>query len=386
MNFELTEDQQMLVDTAAAFARKESPVERRRRLRDDEVGWDKAVWKQMGELGWLSIPFPESVGGYGGRFLDAALVIEQFGRTLVPEPYVPSVVLGGMAILHAGSTEQHRRWLTPLIAGDTSLALAYAERDSRFDVNRVTTTASKTDGGWKIDGEKVFVLNGHAADHIVVSARTSGAVTDPAGVSLFVVDADAMGLTRQSIKTLDGQRAAMLRFSGVEVAADARLGGDHDGARALEAVMDLGAAASCSEGVGIAQAVLDMTVEYLKTREQFGVKIGSFQVLQHAAVDMFIEVELCRSMALLAGIKADDEDLVDRATQISAAKVQLSDGGLAVVRQGIQLHGGVGCTDEHDIGLFFKRMQILSMLFGDSDYHLNRFGAQPSFTTGIEGT
>lgn len=383
MNFDLSDDQKMLVDTARSFAKKDSPVSRLRALRDDELGYDKKVWRQMGELGWLGILFPEDLGGFGGRFIDAAVVIEQFGTTLVPEPYIPAVILGGTTILAAGTAEQHERWLTGLIAGETTLALATAERDSRYLVHQVSTRAEKAGDGYAITGEKVFVLNGHAADHIVVSARTAGNAGDASGVSLFVVDRDTEGLSIQPVSTMDGQRAAILRFDNARVGADRLLGGEGEAVPVLEATMDRAAAAACAEGVGIVKTVLDMTVDYLKTREQFGTKIGVFQVLQHRAVDMFVEVETCRSMAILAGLTADSDDADERATSVSAAKVNLSRGGRAVTAQGIQLHGGIGCTDEHDVGLYFKRMQSLAMLFGDERFHVARFAASPSFTEGV---
>jgi alkylation response protein AidB-like acyl-CoA dehydrogenase len=385
MDFELSDDQKMLVDTAASFARKDSPVERMRRLRDDAIGYEPAVWRQMGELGWLGIPFPESMGGFGGRFIDVALVLEQFGTTLVPEPYIPSVVLAGMTLLRAGSEEQKARWLGPMIEGKTTLALAYAERASRYDVTAPATRAVATGGGYQLSGDKIFVLNGHNANSIVVSA----AVEDR-GVGLFVIDIDdstgaAPGLEIKPITTMDGQRAAMLSLSGVRVDGDAVLGEPGPvAAEVLDAVMDLGAAAACAEGLGIARAVHGMTVEYLQTREQFGVKIGAFQALQHRAVDMFIEVELCRSMMILAGLEADNPDAQQRRGAISAAKVQLDRGGRYVVRQGVQLHGGIGCTDEHDVSLYFKRMQVLGALFGDEAFHVDRFARLPAFDSGME--
>jgi alkylation response protein AidB-like acyl-CoA dehydrogenase len=377
MNFDLTDDQKMLVETAASFAKKESPVTRLRSLRQDPLGFSKKVWRQMGELGWLGILFPEDLGGFGGQFIDAALVLEQFGATLVPEPYISSVVLGGTTILAAGTAEQHKRWLVPLIAGEITLALATTEPGSRYDVGAVQTRAVRDGEGYRIDGEKVFVLGGHAADAIVVSARTE------AGVSLFVVDRETTGLTVQPVDTMDGHKAAMLRFEGVTIGADRLLGADGGAVPVLEATMDRAAAAACAEAVGITRTVLDMTVDYLKTREQFGVKIGVFQALQHRAVDMFVEVETCKSMAILAAMRADDPDPDGRAEAVSAAKVQLSRGGRFVTAQGIQLHGGIGCTDEHDVGLYFKRLQVLSMLFGDEELHVRRFAALPSFVEGV---
>lgn len=374
MDFQLSDDQKMLVETAASFAKKESPLGRLRRLRDDDVGYEPAMWRQMGEMGWLGILYPEDLGGFGGRFIDAALVLEQLGTTLVPEPFIPSVILGGMAILRAGDPAQHTRWLVPMIEGKTTLALAYAERQGRYDVTDVHTRAEPDADGYRLTGEKVFVLGGHAADALVVSAMT------PAGLSLFVIDRDGEGVETQPIKTMDGQRAAIVRLAGAAVPADRLLGQAGTAGPVLEEVLDMGAAAACAEGVGIVRAALDMTVEYLKTREQFGVRIGTFQALQHRAVDMFIEAELCRSMAIYAGLEIDNADPVVRQGAVSAAKVQLAEGGRFVVRQAVQLHGGVGCTDEHDIGLYFKRMHVLAALFGDDAHHTARFAALPSFT------
>jgi alkylation response protein AidB-like acyl-CoA dehydrogenase len=384
MNFDLSPDQKLLVDTVASFVRKESPVTRMRALRKDPMGYTREMWKQMGELGWLGIVFPESAGGLGGSFVDIALILEQLGTTLVPEPIVPSVVLAGGAIMRAGSDEQKTRWLEPLIAGDTTLALAHAERDSRFNVARVGLRAERDGEGYRLRGEKVFVLNGHAADALVVSARVSGEVADRDGLALFVVDRDMPGLHVTPVQTMDGRRAANVRFESAAVPADRRLDGDAAAASVLDEVMDLGAAAACAEGVGVMRTALQMTVDYLRTREQFGVKIGTFQALQHRAVDMFVETELCKSMSILAAIKAGDPDETERKAAISAAKVQLAVGGRFVTQQAIQLHGGIGVTDEHDIGLYFKRMHILNTLFGDEEFHLSRFASLPSFTRGTE--
>jgi alkylation response protein AidB-like acyl-CoA dehydrogenase len=383
MNFDLSQDQKLLVDTAAAFVRKESPVTRLRAMRQDPLGYSKQVWKQMGELGWLGILVPESLGGFGGAFVDAALVIEKLGTTLVPEPYVASVVLAGGMILAAGSEAQKKRWLEPLVSGDATYALAYAERESRFDPLRIATRAEKSGAGYRLSGEKVFVLNGHAADAIVVSARTSGSAGDREGVSAFVVDAKARGVTVRPIKTMDGHHAAMIAFDGAVVDADRLLGGDGGAGPALERAIDLGAAAACAEGVGIMQTVLAMTRDYLCTREQFGVRIGTFQALQHRCVDMFIETELARSASMMASIKVDDPDETERKSAISAAKAQLAVSGRFVTQQAIQLHGGIGVTDEHDAGLYFKRMHILSTLFGDEEHHLARFASLPTFTAGM---
>ncbi len=385
MDFDLSPDQKLLADTAASFVRKESPVTRMRALREDAVGWDRDFWKKMADLGWLGLAFPESAGGFGGSFVDVALVIEQLGVGLVPEPFVPSL-LAGMAILRAGSPLQHEKYLPALIAGDTSLALAWAERGGRFDPTWVECAASREGSDYVLRGEKVFVENGHAADHLVLSVRTSGGPGDAEGISLFVLPRDTEGLKVQSIQTMDGRRAAMLRLDGVRLSEENRLGEEGRAASLLDELVDLGAAAACAEGHGVMRTVLQMTVDYLRTREQFGVKIGTFQALQHRAVDMFVRTELARGTSLMASIRVADPDPVERRTAVSAAKVELAIGGRFVTQQAIQLHGGIGITDEHDVGLYFKRMHVLNTLFGDEEHHVARFSAQPSFTRGIETT
>jgi alkylation response protein AidB-like acyl-CoA dehydrogenase len=380
MDFSLTQDQKMIQETAASFVKKDSPVERMRRLREDGTGWEHAVWRQMGELGWLGLPLPEAVGGFGGSMIDAAILLEQFGTTLVPEPYVPSVVLAGMAVRHAGSAAQQSELLGPMIEGRTSLALAWAERQGRYDVFDVATRAEKRGDGYVLTGEKVWVLNGHAADELIVSARTSGDRRDAAGVSLFRVRADAKGLTRRTVPTMDGGRAAIVRLDGVE----AELLGDEGAATpVLELVLDKAAAAACAEGLGVVSRVLWMTVEYLRTRKQFGVPIGVFQALQHRAVDMFVQVELCKGTSILANARVDGASADERKRAVSAGLVQLAQGGFYVVAQGTQLHGGIGVTDEHDISLYFKRLRTLVAQHGDEQHHLARFMSLPSFTEGV---
>ena len=380
MDFELTAEQKMLAEQAASFAKKSSPVERFRKLRSTaerdvvEHGWENKVWKEMAGLGWLGLFFPESVGGMGMRFFDAALVIEKLGTTLVPEPVIASAIVAGTAVWKSASTAQAKKLLEPMIEGKTSLALAWTERAGRYDVRAVTTTAKKTANGFSLSGEKIFVENGHAADTLIVSAKTD------AGLALFAVGKDAKGLLLQQVKTMDGKAAAMVRLENVEVAADALLGEPGEKtAQALDAAIDLGAAAACAEGLGIARTVLDMTVAYLKTRKQFGVAIGTFQALQHKAVDMFVEVELLRSTMILAAIKADDENAEERKRAISIAKAQLAVSGKFVVQQAVQLHGGIGITDEHDVGLYFKRMNVLNASYGDEEHHLARYTSRAAW-------
>lgn len=379
MNFELTEDQKLLVETVQKFAKNDSPVSRLRRLRDSEQGWEKDVWKKMGELGWLGVMFPESAGGIGMSFVEAGLILEQLGTTLVPEPYIPLIV-AGVALGKAGSEEQQQRFLAPSLAGDESLAFAYTEAQSRHRPTDVQTRAKKSGGGYELTGKKRFVLNGHAANHIVVTARTGGGDRDADGISLFVVDPDMPGVRVQKLALMDGKKGALIELDGVQVGADRLLGAEGRAAPLIEHVMDYGAAAAVCEGAGIMQTVLWMTRDYLTQRKQFGVPIGTFQALQHRAVDMFVETELSKSAAILAMLKIEDADVVERQRAISAAKVQLAESGGFVGRQSIQLHGGIGVTDEHDVGLFFKRLHVLATLFGDEIHHTERFASLPSFT------
>jgi alkylation response protein AidB-like acyl-CoA dehydrogenase len=373
MNFDLSEEQQILVESVQRFVQEESGPERFRKLRESERGWEPEMWERMGEMGWLSVPFPEEHGGFGGRFVDLAVIIEQLGRGLVPEPIIASVVLAGGLISRLGSDAQVKQFLAPMIQGKKSLALAYTERQSRYDLADCLTTAEATSGGYVLKGQKTWVLNGHAADHIVVVARTAGGQLNAAGISLFILDAGTPGLFATSAAGMDGQRSALLDLDGVEVPSDRLLGTLGDAHPHLEWAVDRAAAAACAEGLGAVQELFERTVAYLKQREQFGVPIGSFQVLQHRAADMFSETELCRSMMILSAIQADSENAEERAAEISAAKRQLSESGWFVQSNAIQLFGGIGVTDEQDEGLFFKRLRVLQGLFGDADHHVDRF-------------
>jgi alkylation response protein AidB-like acyl-CoA dehydrogenase len=379
MNFDQTEEQQMIMDQVAKFVANESPVSRFRALRETERGWEPEMWAKMAEQGWLAIEIPEEQGGFGGNFVDVAIILEQLGRGLVPEPFIASVVLAAGILSDQASEAQREAFLTPMIEGKTSLAFAYAEKQSRYNLSDCLTKAEKSGDGWTLSGEKVWVLNGHAADQIIVAARTGGEQLDEAGLSLFVVDGDAKGLTRTRVPGMDGQRSAVLRFDGVEVGADRILGLPGDAFATIEKAIDRGAAAACAEGQGLVRELFERTVAYLKEREQFGVPIGSFQVLQHIASDMYSETELCSSAAILASIQADNPDAETRKAEISAAKLQLADGGWFVQKNAIQLFGGIGVTDEQDEGLFFKRLRVLHGLFGDADWHVARFQSLKGF-------
>jgi alkylation response protein AidB-like acyl-CoA dehydrogenase len=282
-------------------------------------------------------------------------------------------VLGGGLISRLGTEDQVERFLAPMIEGRTSLAFAYTERQSRYNAHDCLTTAELEGSTWTLRGQKIWVLNGHAADHLVVLARTAGSQLDAEGLSLFVVDSGTTGLQITRLNGMDGQRAAVVDLDGVQVEADRLLGAEGEALAHVEWALDRGAAAACAEGQGAIQELFDRTLAYLKEREQFGVPIGSFQALQHRCADMFAEVELCKGTAILAAIQADSDDEEERKAEISAAKHQLSRGGWYVQENAIQLLGGVGVTDEQDEGLFFKRLRVLYGLFGDSDHHIERF-------------
>jgi alkylation response protein AidB-like acyl-CoA dehydrogenase len=265
-----------------------------------------------------------------------------------------------------------------MIAGEATLALAYAERESRHDSTWIKTRAQKNGSGYTLDGEKLWVLSGDSADQLIVSARTAGEAGDKQGVSLFVVDKSAKGVEARALKTMDGRRAAHVTLRGVTVDTDALLGEAGASAELLEEVVDLGAAAACAEGAGILETVTQMTRDYLCDRVQFGAQIGTFQALQHRAVDMFIELQLSKAAMLLAALKID-APAEERKRAVSTAKVQLAQSGQFVTRQGIQLHGGIGVTDEHNVGLYFKRINVLNALFGDEEFHVQRYGRLPGF-------
>jgi pimeloyl-CoA dehydrogenase small subunit len=373
MDFALSEEQQLLKDSVERFVREEYEFEKRRKLAKSEEGFSRAHWKRMAELGWLGAGLPEEFGGIGGGAVERMIVMEQIGRGLVLEPYLATAVLGAGLLLEAGSPEQKRALLPKLAAGELLLAFGHAERQARFDLHDVTTRAEKAGPGWRLSGEKSVVLHAAAADKLIVSARTSGERRARDGIGLFVVDRAAKGLTRRDYPTVDGLRASEVAFDGVE--AEAALGEPGKGLPVVERVVEQAVAALCAEAVGAMQVLHDDTNEHLKTRVQFGRPIGQFQVLQHRMVDMFMEVEQARSMMLLATLKLAEPDARERARASSAAKVQIGRSGRLVGQQAIQLHGGMGMTEELRVGHYFKRLTMIDLSFGDVDWHLKRFAA-----------
>jgi alkylation response protein AidB-like acyl-CoA dehydrogenase len=374
MQLVLSEDQELLAKTAADFVSEHSPVSRVRALRDrgDADGFSRALWKQMAELGWVGIPFPEAVGGAGMGVAELAVVLEELGRTLAPEPFLANSLLAGQALLRAGSEAQQRAWLPGLVAGDRLLALAHQERQARFDLHRIATRAARQGGGYRLTGEKIAVLDGGCADAFVVAARTAGAEADGDGISLFLVPAGAPGLGIERQQRVDARNAAIVRLDGVTVGADALLGTEGAGLPVLEAVVDLATAGLCAEMLGSMSEAFARTLSYLKQREQFGVPIGSFQALKHRAANLFIQVELCRS-AVMAAARALDLGDAEAAKLVSLAKARCSDAAVQVANEAVQMHGGIGMTDEHEIGFYLKRARVACQTFGDAAFHRDRW-------------
>ncbi|GGH30936.1 pimeloyl-CoA dehydrogenase small subunit [Alsobacter metallidurans] len=370
MDFDLTEEQRLLKDSVDRLLADAYGFDARKRIVASEGGVSPAVWAQFAELGLLGLPFSEEQGGFGGGPVETMLVMEAFGRALVVEPYLATVILGGGLIRHAGSAAQQAAILPAVAAGERRLAFAHAERQARYDLFDVATTARPDGEGWVLDGQKGLVLHGDGADTLIVSARTAGATRDLTGLGLFLVDASAPGVSRRGYPTQDGQRAAEVTLTGVRVGPDAVLGDPKGALPAIERVVDEAIAALCAEAVGAMEASLQSTVEYLKTRQQFGTPIGAFQVLQHRSAEMVVALEQARSMAMLAAMMATAPDARERRAAVSGAKAQIGRSARFIGQQSVQLHGGVGVTMEYQIGHYFKRLTMIDTLFGDADHHL----------------
>ncbi len=360
----------MLKDGVDRLVAERYSFDQRKGYLADAQGWSRALWKQYAEMGLLSLPFEEKYGGFGGGPVETMLVMEAFGRGLILEPYFATVVLAGGAIRMGGSEAQKAALLPKIADGSLIMAFAQAEAQSRYNLADVRATAKKDGAGWVIDGEKTLVLHGDSADKLVVVARVSGAQRERDGLGLFVVDASAPGVTRRPFIGHDDRRGADIVLAGVKVGVADVIGEPGKAYAVIERVIQGGIAALAAEGVGAMSAMLDITVEYLKTREQFGVPIGSFQVLQHRAVDMLTALEQGRSMALYGTIMAEDPDPVERAKAMAAVKVQLGKSTRYVGQQGTQLHGGIGMTMESRIGRYFMRTTVMELQFGDTEHHL----------------
>ncbi len=367
MDFTFSDEQRQLREMLERYVRKDYGFEKRREILRSTDGWSREVWRQFADMGLLAIGLPEAQGGLGGDGFDTLLVMEALGSGLVLEPYLSTVVLGAGLLARHGSDAQQSALLPAVIAGDSLLALAHHEPGQRYQLDGVTTQADAQGEGHVLNGRKSVVLHGGAADHLLVSAQT------PQGVSLFIVDAQAPGVSRKAYPTQDGQRAAEIRFTQVRLSTDALIGAAGAGLEMVELALDHGIAALCAEAVGAMAAAIEATVSYLKTRKQFGVPIGSFQALQHRAVDMYLHAEQARSMAYLAAAKLT-ADRAERRQAISAAKVLVSQSARFVGQQAVQLHGGIGVTDELAVSHLFKRLTMIGLLFGDAEHHLGLFG------------
>jgi pimeloyl-CoA dehydrogenase small subunit len=375
MDFSFSEEQTLLQDTIARFIQNDYPFASRQEVIKDETGFSAANWRIFAELGWLGVPFDEEDGGFGGQSIESMIMWEQFGKGLLVEPILATVVLAGGAIKIGGSKAQKAAYLPGIIDGSTQAALAYVEPQGRFNLADLTTTATRDGDGYVLNGYKAVVLNGPAADWMVVSARTSGEQRDAVGVSLFIVPADAQGLSRRDYPTVDAFRASEVTIENVKVGADALLGEEGGGLVVLQQAIDEGTLAVGAEAVGCMEVLYKDTVEYCKTREQFGQPIGKFQVLQHRMVDMFMEHEQAKSLMFMAAMRLEEGYNREAQKAVSAFKVQVGKSGRFVGQNAVQLHGGMGMTDELNVGHYFKRLTMVDTLFGNVDFHLKRFGS-----------
>ncbi len=378
MDFELNSEQQMLGDNVARLMKQRYDFEARKAYKATPAGFSEALWREYAGLGLLGAPFPEEDGGFGGGAVEAMIVMEAFGKALALEPYLETVVLCGGLIRHAANAERRAELIGRIAAGDLRLSFAHAEKQSGFDLNDVGLTARRDGAAFVLDGEKGLVLNGDSAGAFIVSARVAGERRDRDGIGLFLVDADAPGVTRRGYPTQDGRRAAEIGFAKVRVEPANVLGSPEGGLPVIERAVDETIAALSAEAVGAMSEALAMTVEYMKTRKQFGVAIGSFQALQHRASDMVVALEQARSMMFFATMSAAEDNAAERAKAISAAKVQIGRSAKFIGQQAVQMHGGIAMTFEYKVGHLFKRLTMIDAAFGDADLHVRRLGDRGS--------
>ncbi len=365
MDFDLSDEQRLLKESVDRLILDQYQFQQRRQYMAEPAGFSAAMWSRFAEQGLLGLPFAESLGGFGGGAVETMIVAEAFGRGLVVEPYFATVILAGGLLRRAADATLTASLVPQITSGALKLAFGHIERHSRYDLANVTTTARKDGAEYVLNGAKSVVLHGDAADKILLTARIAGAPRDRGGIGLFLVDAGAPGLSRRGYPTQDGLRAAELTLDGVRATALS-----DDALPLIEHAVDEAIAALCAEAVGAMQSMHDLTLEYLKTRNQFGRPIGSFQVLQHRSVDMLVALEQARSMAMFAAVMAAEENPVERRRAIAAAKVQIGRSGKHIGQEAIQLHGGIGMTMEYSVGHYFKRMTMIDQLYGDADQHL----------------
>lgn len=369
MNFDLTDDQQLLGDSLSRLLRAEYGFDQRRLHAAQADGWSRTIWRKFGELGLLGLPFTQDDGGFGCGPIETMVVMEAFGGALVIEPYLTSVVLAGSVIAASLPTPQRSALIAGIVDGSHIAAFAHSEADSGYDLTSVHTTATHTENGWRLDGTKCIVLHGDSADTIVVSARIADAAELPGELALFVMPASAAGITRHGYPTQDGMRAADIGLDGVLLPDDARLDVADPAGVVIEQAFEVTIAALCAEAIGAMQAALDLTVEYLKTREQFGRPLGTLQALQHQAADLFICLEQARSMTFYVTMMLATDDRYTRRRAVAAAKLLIGRLGRTLGQRAIQLHGGVGMTDEYSVSHYFKRLTMIDQMFGDFNHH-----------------
>jgi alkylation response protein AidB-like acyl-CoA dehydrogenase len=373
MEFNYSEEQLALQDTLQRFISRDYDFDKRRAFSKSDLGYSAQAWSQYAELGLLSLPFPEDFGGLGGSGVDVMVVMEQFGAGLLLEPYLSSVVTCGGLIRDAGSDALKKKLLPQIAEGKLKLSLAGYEAAGRYDLSYVAATAQESAGSWRLSGRKTVVLDGPSADHFLVSARSGGTAAERNGISLFLIPRAAKGLTSAAYPTQSGARAADLQLDNVTVGAEALIGAAGQALPILERAVDRANAALCAEAVGIINALNQATLNYLKTRKQFGVAIGTFQALKHKMADMLIAAEQARSMAIIAAVNADSADAAERHRAIAAAKAYIGQSGRLVGQHAVQMHGGMGVVDELNVSHYFKRLTMIDLTFGDADYHLASF-------------
>ena len=372
MNFELSAEQKMIQQSVERFVQENYDLPTRVKLSGDGAGFSKEYWNSMAELGWLGLPFSEDDGGFGGNQIDVIVIMEQFGRGLVLEPYLSSVVMAGGAIKRGGSDKLKQEFLSSLIEGSKQLCFGYAELQSRFDLDDVATTAKKEGDTYVINGQKSMVLNAESADAIVVSVRTDGAQVDKNGISLFLVDADSNGVEMENFPTVDGLRASEISFENVEVDSSRLIGPINEGFGILQEATNDAILALCAEAVGAMEVLYKDTVEYTQQREQFDHPLSDFQVLQHRMVDMFMEYEQSKSMLLRATLETVQDPIAAQKT-IHGLKYLVGKSGIFVGENAVQLHGGMGVTEELRVGHYFKRLIVIDSILGNTDFHLQKF-------------
>jgi len=376
MDFQPSEDQRLLVESVTRMLGDTYGFAQRKSYMGLPEGYSPAIWSQFAELGLLGLPFAEEYGGFGGSAQEVMLVMQAFGRVLVLEPFLSTVVLAGTAVNHAGSAEQKQAILPAIAEGSLKMAFAHSERQARYDLDDVVTTAKRNGSGWVLDGSKTVVSHGEAANTLIVSARTGGDRHDEDGITLFLVDANAAGVARRGYLSRDDTRAADIALSNVSVSDADVLGEVGCGLPIVRRVVEAGIAATAGETVGAMEAMNEMTLDYSKTRVQFGQPIGSYQVVQHRLADMFMTQEQGRSMAMLATMSVDNPDDAARAHDIALAKVGIGQAGRYVSQSAVQMHGGIGMTEEYAVGHYFRRCMVIERLFGDPAYYLAKLAAE----------